>query len=267
MTRLLFLVSSVLLFAPGCSQAMVCGDGTHGESDQCLASLSPECGPGTKLVEGACVPDSGGGAVCGQGTHTLNGTCVPDVDLSGNASRFYTADLTDPEEFIPIANGPFHDSFVTGENLVFIGTYTPSLSILRLYGGGGKLNADGTYTLDHAKSYDTPAEVINGVMQSSPFTFQLKAFGSPEAIVLVDTVISQATMGAPQGITLVQSGKLSGVLTPENAQRVYIQDANQSLFELMGALEIPPDTDHDGNGVKESWVMGLTFTTKPVWVF
>jgi hypothetical protein len=269
MTRLLLLASfaSLLPGLSGCSDALECGDGTHGEGSACIASLSPECGPGTKLADGKCVPDSGGGAECGPGTHSENGTCVPNINVAGNAARFYEADLTDPAAFIPIANGPFHDSFVTGENLVFIGTYTPTDTGLRLYGGGGTLNTDGSYSLDRSKSYDTTANVAAGSMTSAPFVFKVTMFGSPNPIVLVDTVISNGVMEVSGGITQVRSGKLSGVLTPEHAADVYIQDANLNLFDLINSLSIDPDVDGDHDGVKESWVMGFTFSTVPVWLF
>jgi hypothetical protein len=254
--------------AAGCGE-VVCGEGTHTESDSCVANLSPSCGAGTRLENGACIPDEGGGAECGEGTHANdNGECVPDVDLSGNASRFYEVNLTDPVEFVPIANGPFHDAFKTGENLIFIGAYTPSADQVRFYGGTGSLDDDGTYSLDHDVAFDTSASgPTDGMMTSAPFTFRMRAFGAPQPIVLVDTVITNGTMGAPERITLVQSGKLQGVLTPENARAVYIQDANSNLEDLINALEIKPDKDVDHDGTKESWTMGVTFETVPVWLF
>src|SRR6185436_12051495 len=101
---------------------------------------------------------------------------------------------------------------------------------------------------------------------SAPFTFQMKAFGAPQPIILLDTVISNGTMASPEGITLVKSGKLSGVLTPENAMNVFIQDANLNLKDLMQALNIAPNVDHDHNGSKESWTMAISFATTPVWL-
>ena len=259
------LLAASLPMISGCS-SLACGDGTHGDGKECLPSLPPDCGSGTKLVDGTCVPDSSGGAVCGTGTHSENGTCVPNVNKSGNAARFYTADLTDPAAFVPLTNGSFHDSFVTGENLVFIGAYTPTTTTLRFFGGNGSLNADGSYTLDHTKAYDAPASMTGNMATSEPFTFKMKAFGAPQDIILVDTVISNGVVDSPEGVTLVQSGKLSGVITPENARNVYLQDANLSLYDLMLSLEIAPDVDRDGDGVKESWIMGMTFTTQPVWL-
>jgi hypothetical protein len=250
----------------GCTD-VECGEGTHADSDTCVANLSPSCGPGTRLENGNCVPDEGGGAECGPGTHSEDGKCVPDVDLSGNASRFYEVNLTDPAAFIPIANGPFHDSFVSGENLVFIGAYAPNATGVRLYGGTGKLEDDGTYTLDHEDAFDTSATGPSGQMVSAPFTFQMRAFGAPQPIVLVDTVITNGSMESPDRIELIQSGQLKGVLTPENAETVYIQDANTNLKDLILALEIAPDTDRDKDGTKESWTMGVSFETVPVWLF
>jgi hypothetical protein len=262
------LALTLLFAAPGCGDTQECGPGTHIDGESCVASLSPECGPGTKLEAGRCVPDSGGGAECGTGTHSEAGTCVPDIALTGNAARWIDVNLTNPAEFIPLANGPFHDAFASGENLIFVGTYAPSTgSAMRLYGGGGTLNPDGSYALDHTHAFDATASGPSGQMVSAPFTFAFKAFGAPQYIVLVDTVITNGTMDNPEGINLVRSGKLTGVLTPENAQAVFIQDANVNLLELMVSIDIQPDVDRDHDGTKESFTMGVTFATIPAWVF
>jgi hypothetical protein len=275
MNRILLLLSScAALVASGCSDSVECGEGTHGDGTQCVSSLSPACGPGTKLVSGECVPDSGGGAECGVGTHSENGTCVPNIDVSGNASRFYDVSLTDPAQFVPITGSSFHDSFVSGDNLLFVGSYAPATNGMRIFGGGGTLNADGSYTLDHAHAYDTTAIGSGTQMSTAPFTFSMKAFGAPQYIVLVDTVITNVVTESPDGVPLVKSGHLSGTLTPENATNVYLQDANSNLYELILSLEIPPTVDYEdshGNpgpdGVKESYTFGVTFETVPVWLF
>ena len=82
MNRIFFLASIASLVA-GCGDSLECGEGTHGDGTQCVGSLSPSCGPGTKLVSGKCVPDEGGGAECGAGTHSEGGTCVPNISVSG----------------------------------------------------------------------------------------------------------------------------------------------------------------------------------------
>jgi hypothetical protein len=251
----------------GCSEELPCGEGTHAEGDSCVGSLSPECGPGTKLQGSVCVPDQGGGAVCGPGTHSDSGTCVPDITLDGNAARLSDVNLTAPADIVGIANGPFHESFLSGENLLFIAAYQPSANVLRLFGGGGTLRDDGTYALDRASSFDASATFVSDVLQSSSFTFSMSAFGAAEPIVLFDTTVSNGTMESPEGVSLVMSGKLSGVLTPENAQVVYIESANQNMFDLLNGIEAKPDVDRNNDGTKESWTMSITFTTTPVWLF
>jgi hypothetical protein len=57
------------------------------------------------------------------------------------------------------------------------------------------------------------------------------------------------------------------VLTPENAQNVYVEAANLTFLELLQSIGTEPDVDHDGDGTKESWRFTLTFATTPVWLF
>jgi len=262
-----FGVLAFVLCASGCSDELTCSDGTYLDGSECKSSLPDQCGPGTRPQAGQCVPDQGGGAVCGPGTHLENGTCTADIALSGNAARFYEVSLTAPAAFVSIANGPLQESFRTGETLMFIATYTPRQGEQRVFGGAGSASGSGYYNLDRATSFDTGTLVAGSGFTTDPFTFQLRAFGAAEPIELVGTVISNGTMIAPDGVTLVETGRLAGVLTPAAAQRVYIETANSSLHQLILDLEIPPDVDFDGNGVKESWTMALTFETIPVWLF
>ena len=255
------------LLGGGCVESTPCGDGTVAQEGECRATLSPECGPGTRLENATCVPDTGGGAVCGAGTHSDNGTCVPDIARSGNASRLFDVNLTAPADIVGIANGPFHESFLSGENLLFVGAYVPSEAGLRLYGGGGTLQDDGSFTLDRHTSFDTNAQIVSGMVATAPFTFQMQAFGAAQPIVLVNTVISGGVLDAPEGVDLLESGRLSGVLTPENAHAVYIESANLDMFDLLVSIDAAPDVDLDSDGTKESWTMSITFSTVPVWLF
>jgi hypothetical protein len=264
--RLLVLVPLVAA-GSACDDVTPCGAGTVAMNGECVATLSPACGPGTRLENAACVPDTGGGAVCGAGTHSENGTCVPDIALSGNASRFFDVNLTEPADIVGIANGPFHESFLSGQNLLFVGAYLPKQGELRLYGGGGAPQADGSFSLDRTTSFDASATLAGGVITTAPFRFQMNAFGAAMPIILLDTTISNAAIAAPEGVSLIASGKLSGVLTPENAKNVYIESANLDMFELLNSIDARPDVDQDGNGTKESWTMSITFSTTPVWLF
>jgi len=260
------LLAAAAAWSTGCAE-VVCSDGTHLEGSECKASLSPQCGAGTRLENGACVPDTGGGAVCGEGTHLQDGTCVADVGFSGNAARFYEVSLTAPAAFVNLANGPLAESFRTGENLLLIGAYAPTDSDLRIFGGGGSRNPDGWYALDRREAYDSADTMAGEEFTSAPFTLSLSAFGAPTPIILVDTVITHGTIASPEGVDLVQSGQLAGAMTPEAADAVYIETANQTLLVLTQGLHIAPDVDHDGDGTPESWTVSLTFSTVPVWLF
>jgi hypothetical protein len=228
---------------------------------------TPDASTPDAFVSGPCEVALDGGSECVTGMHCAGGACVADVGVSANASRFYDVDITAPAEFIPLAGAAFHDAFVSGDSLVFVGTDRSDPGELRLFGGIGTLNADGSYTLDDATSFVAAAHGSSGSVTSEPFTFQMKAFGAQQPIVLVDTVITDGAIDAPEGITLLESGKLAGVLTPDNARAVYIQDANLDLFDLINSLEIAPDVDHDSDGTRESWTWSLTFSTVPVWLF
>jgi hypothetical protein len=256
----------LLVLLAGCGEELVCGEGTHAEGDSCQASLSPQCGPGTRLENGSCVPDEGGGATCGDGTHLEGETCVPDIDRDGNASRFFDVNLTSPPSIVEIANAPLRQSFMTGENLVFVGAYQPGNG-LRVFGGVGTRAEDGSYLLDRSSAFDTPCTLDAQELTTAPFIFSMLAFGADEPMVLLDAEITNGAMVSPEGIQLVASGTLTGVLTPENAGAVYIETAGTDLRTLLDGASAAPDVDRDGNGSKESWRFALTFTTVPVWLF
>jgi hypothetical protein len=251
----------------GCTDDVVCADGTHLENNECKASLSPQCGDGTVLQNGACVPDNGGGAVCGLGTHIEDGTCVADVGFSGNAARFYDVSLRTPAAFVNLAQGPLAEAFRTGENLLFVGAYAPVEGEVRVFGGGGTRNTNGWFALDRGTSFDAAVTFDGDEFTSDRFTIPFNAFGSSTPIVLVNTIISHGKVSSPEGVELVDSGHLAGVMTPEAADAVYIETANQTLLVLTQGLHIAPDVDNDGDGVAESWLVSLDFATTPVWLF
>jgi len=261
-----FVVAIVAGAAAGCTEPLVCSEGTHLEGNECRASLSPACGPGTRLETGLCVPDQGGGATCGTGTHLEANICIADVALGGNAARFYEVALTAPAIYVNLANAQLGESFRSGENLLFVGVYEPNQADLRVFGGNGT-RSGATYLLDRTRSYDSPIAFVGEKFSTQPFTLALYAFGASQPIMLVDTVMSDATTTSVDGVTMVQAGKVSGVLTPQAADAVYIEQANQTLLQLNRSLRVTPDVDHDGDRTPESWTMALQFTTVPVWLF
>jgi hypothetical protein len=250
-----------------CSEAPRCGAGTYLESDECKAGVAPICGPGTVLENGACVPEQGEGGECGPGTHLDEGVCVGDVSVQGNASRLYDVHLVDPPEFVDLADPSLHGSFMSGANLVFVGVYQPTLQVLHLFGGGGERADDGTFTLDRTTAFEAPATASASGFETGPFSFQLSGLGSSRPVQLVDTRLTEVQIDRSSGAALVESGRLSGVLTREAASAVFIDQANETLLALLDSIGIPPTDDRDGDGVKESWRMTLQFSTTPVWLF
>jgi hypothetical protein len=257
---------SIAAWSTACVPDTVCSEGTYLDGHECRASLSPRCGPGTRLENGACVPDEGGGAVCGPGTHLDGSTCVADLGVAGNAARLFDVSLTAPAAFVNLANGPLRESFRTGENLLFLGVYEPRSGAIRIFGGGGVRN-DGWYALDRDQSFDGAVVYSGDRFTSEPVVLNLEAFGASDPIRLVGTVISDGVITRHDGVPLVERGKLAGVLTPDAADAVYIESANQTLLELTRAVRVAPDVDHDGDGVAESWTMALQFSTVPIWLF
>jgi hypothetical protein len=138
---------------------------------------------------------------------------------------------------------------------------------MRIFGGGGARNEGGWYALDRTRAYDAPATFAGGKFSTAPFTLDLSFIGAAEPVTLVEASIREGVVVDEDGIALVESGRLAGVLTPEAAERVYVESANLSLRELLLALEVPPDVDHDDSGSAESWTMALRFSTVPVWLF
>jgi hypothetical protein len=263
----LAVVVSAATVLGACSDAPRCGDGTYLESDECKAGIDPICGPGTTLENGACVPGLGGGGECGQGTHLEEGVCVADVSVPGNASRFYDVHLVDPPEFVDLADPSLHSSFMSGANLAFVGVYEPTASVLHLFGGGGKREDDGSFSLDRSTSFEAQATASAAGLETVPFAFQLNGLGSAMPVRLVDTRVTEAQIDRSSGVALVASGRLSGVLTREAANAVFIDQANTTLLGLLESIGIAPTDDHDGDGIKESWRMTLQFSTTPVWLF
>jgi hypothetical protein len=250
-----------------CDRGSHCGEGTYLEDDECRAGIEPYCGDGTVLHDGACVPQAGAGGQCGEGTHLEEGACVADVSGPGNAARLYDVHLTEPAEFVALADPSLHSAFLSGTNLVFLGVYAPTTDALRVFGGGGTRRMAGTFALDRATAFDAPASETGGRLETEGFVFQLSGFGATTPVRLVDAAVTDAVTSAGAGVIRVASGRLSGVLTPAAADAVFIEQANASLLELLHSIDVPPSEDEDGDGSKESWRMTLEFTTVPVWLF
>lgn len=71
--------------------SVTCGDGTVKQGTMCVIEVPIECGEGTSLVEGQCVPDPVD-APCGEGTTLVAGECVPDATtLCGAGTSLDTA--------------------------------------------------------------------------------------------------------------------------------------------------------------------------------
>ena len=65
----------------------------------------------------------------------------------------------------------------------------------------------------------------------------------------------------------VNAAKFNGIITPENADALFIDQAGQTLKALLESLGEVPDVDYDMNGTPESYTITATFATVPVWLF
>ena len=87
-------VWAVVGLAVGCggsASSEMCASGTHLEHGQCVVTV--DCGPGTVLVAGACLPgDGSAGAIgsgvrCGLGTELVGQECLPANGGGGSGAE------------------------------------------------------------------------------------------------------------------------------------------------------------------------------------
>jgi hypothetical protein len=247
----------------GCAD-VPCAEGTHEEAGTCVANLAPQCGPGTDLQGGFCVP-SAGGAVCGEGTHSEAGVCLANIVAAGNASRLISAEFSAPPTLAPLAGGILTDALSTGEELVLVGIYEPVADSIRVFGGGGERNTDGSYRLDLNESFDAPAARNEAVIDTEPVALYFPAF-SGGSLRLEDARFTNLTVAATEGVQIATAGELAGVVTPENADALFIDLIDVTFLELLQNLGEVPDVDLDGDGTNESWTLALSFAAEIAWL-
>ncbi len=253
------------LATAGC-EPLECAEGTTEEGGQCIALLAPRCAAGTELRAGECVP-SGGGAECGPGTHADDGACVPDLIASANATRMTRVSNMQPLAFANVATTPINAALSSGDALVFLAVYQPYPEAVRLYGGDGASETDGSFSLAAERAFDIKAAVVAGdSFTSEPFAMYFPVFGSTP-LRLENTVLSDVNAPLQNRVPIALTGTLTGVITPENAREVFIELANETLDVVLETIGLEPDTDLDGDGTDESWSFAFDFETEPVWLF
>jgi hypothetical protein len=257
-------VATLVAPSSGCNE-LECAEGTHEEGGVCVSSLTPQCGPGTALESGFCRPIEGG-ASCGAGTHEEGASCVPDLTASANASRIVNVTLQKPSILAAVANQPLNNALSSGDSLVFVAIYEPTDAILHLYGGGGVRNADASYTLDRAQGYAAPATRAAGLAETEPFVMLFPVLGDTP-LTLERTVLSNVMTQVVDGLEVAISGDLEGIITVENAKKIYIELGGAFLDTLLVQIGAEFDADYDGDGTLDSWTLALSFATEPVWLF
>jgi hypothetical protein len=242
-----------------------CPEGTHEEDAACVANLAPECGPGTDLQAGLCVP-SAGGAVCGTGTHAEAGVCIADIALAGNSGRLVRATFSAPPTLAPIASTTLTDALTAGDEIVMVSVYEPVPDAIRVFGGAGARNPNGTFQLEPATAFDAPATRAGGLITTAAGPIWFPAF-SGGALLLEAARMADLTVTTIDGLTIATAGALAGVVTPENAEALYIDIIDTNFLDLLQSIGEKPDVDHDGDGTPESWTLALTFETDVAWLF
>jgi hypothetical protein len=268
-SRPLFILAAPLaavVVAPvlGCADTE-CADGTYRDAHRCVASVPVACGAGTELRAGECISVAGG-AQCGAGTHAEGGACVPDLAATANGARFFDVSIDAPTQLAALANFFVSESFRAGNGLLFVAKLEAVPERIRIFGGGGVRNDDGSYALDAADAYDASATRAGDLIATDPFGLRFPAFGE-DPLVLEAAVLSGLAVAVTDGVELVVAGEFSGVITPANAEALYIDVANQTLLDVLDNIGETPDVDHDGDGKAESWRLAGTFTTEPIWLF
>lgn len=266
------LLIPVALVSAGC-ESNQCGPGSHQVAGGCVPSLPPTCGPGTDLVDGVCIPVEGEDIVCGAMTHLEDGACVGDVDVPGNATRYVELVLTKPQTVDALVNPVVADALASGDMILLTIVLQPTTDELWLAAGPGVVDDEGFFDFTGEFAYETPLIFDPTGFSSDPFTWVIAGL-TDQPIIIVDTVISEGKLDIDSGPRLVTEGKLTGVITPENADMVTLSPG-LTLFDALIGLGVEPDVDRDGvdggedwsiDG-KESWQAVAQFKTVPVWIF
>jgi hypothetical protein len=203
--------------------------------------------------------------VCGSGTHSQEGICIADVDVAGNAGLFVTLVLTHPKQLGGAVNSVVAAALESGDALILIGAHQPREDDLRIYGAPGRDNLDKTFSLEVEHAYEVAGTAAAAGITSEPFTWVVVGL-TDQPLVFVDTVISEATISITGGARVIDRGTMTGVMTPENAEMVFLVP-DLTLLEGLMVVGAQPDVDRDGDGDPESWEARAEFTTNPVWLF
>lgn len=250
-----------------------CGPGTHQVAGGCVPSLPPTCGPGTDLVDAVCIPVEGQDIECGAMTHLEDGACVGDVDVPGNATRYIEVVLSKPGTVNVVVNPIIADALAAGDMIILTIALQPTTDEMWISAGPGVLDDEGFFDFTGEFAYETPATFDPSGFSTESFTWVIAGL-TDQPIVIVDTVITEGKLDIDSGPRLVMEGKLTGVITPENAMAVTLSPMLTLLQALVG-FGVEADVDWDGvdggedwsiDG-KESWEAIARFRAVPVWNF
>jgi hypothetical protein len=172
-----------------------CGDTTTVESDV-------ECGAGTRLEDGVCVPDRE--LTCGEGTELVEGECVPTREPPAEASyevRVAASEISSDgySKLSVFAIGTLEDGTPSEENVLFglsragFGTFTESVV---------RLSSTGATTFYTACN----SAIFPGC--DGPFQITLALAAEPETIVAMSPDIR---LVAPEGV-----GSMAGCAGGQN---------------------------------------------------
>lgn len=250
--------------AGGCDQVR-CAEGTYEQAGACRASLTPQCGPGTELRAGFCVPGSGG-AVCGPGTHIEAGSCVPDLAAKGNTGRINGAVMTAPPLLASVGGTAVDEALRDGDDVVLVSVYEPIDHSFRLFGGSGIRHQDGSYALDKTRSFDVVATLPeDGTLVSIPFVLKFPVIGS--GFMSLERTVLRVQVADVDGVQIAASGEIEGHITPANAEALYVELADMTFLALLESFGEVPDADLDGDGANESWTFRMLIETEAVFLF
>ena len=198
-------------------------------------------------------------------THLEDGACVGDVDVPGNATRYAELVLTKPDTVDALVNSVVADALSSGDMVILTSVLQPTADELRLYAGPGLVDDQGFFDFTGEFAYETRATFDPSGFSSEPFTWAIAGL-TDQPIVILDTVISEGELDTDSGVRLIKGGRLTGVLTPENAMAVTLT-VDLDLYTALTGLGVEEDYDRDGDGTNESWEAIARFRTVPVWSF
>lgn len=183
------------------------------------------------------------------------------------AGRWNDVTVLMPSAFAEV--DPHPEGFRNKTVHMFVATFTTAEGAERVYGGvGGPFHNNGSYLLVKDTIFHVSAARDGaGRLSTSPFDVHfVLGLGLDLALVDAELTTMVTTPGA-HGSNVIASGDFSAVLTPENADQVYLSPTltlREFLLLFPGLL---PDVDHNQDGTLESWRFKYHFETEVVLLY